>query len=248
VILLGLSVQSCSKYDELDDNLDNSIINSVELEEYIITGLDYKQSLNTFNNEIRNVYLSKLKTYQDSKGNMIVNIPTSVSIEEKGKIFNDKKKLLLDKYPQLCTKSQKAKRDYLNNVLNNSLKVQNMFIELKIQNNHIRLKGNSFEYMSSDDLCSYLASYVNSSSYVELVVIIFQDGTAATYSDTRNNINTCYYPTMIISNNTYYFTNKPVSMIAHTHLYSGTPSTTDITNSYPGLQESIYYSGSFYYY
>jgi hypothetical protein len=71
----------CQKGDNnSQDILDNSFS---EIEEYIMAGIEYQHALNAFNKEIKNIDFSKLNTYQDSKGNIIVDIPTSVSIEER---------------------------------------------------------------------------------------------------------------------------------------------------------------------
>ncbi|GHT24539.1 hypothetical protein FACS189430_09610 [Bacteroidia bacterium] len=137
---------------------------SLEIEEYIIAGLDYQQALNIFNSEIKNIDFSRIEKSIDVKGNIIVKIPTSVSIEEKARTFNEKK-----------------------------------------------------------------------------------DGTTMTYIDDTFNSTTCTYPPLGKIGNNWYISyySSPVSYVLHTHRYSSSPSTEDIStaNQYPGLQQGIYTSG-----
>jgi hypothetical protein len=100
MIILGISVQSCNRYDdESSGSMDNNIVNSVELEEYIIAASDFKQSLAIFEKEINNVDFSKLEVSYDTDGRKITRLPASfasIKIEEKLQIFNEKKETFYD--------------------------------------------------------------------------------------------------------------------------------------------------------
>jgi hypothetical protein len=233
------------------DLLDNS---SLEIEEYIIAGLDYQHTLNLFNKEIQTIDFLKLSTHQDSQGNMIVNIPISVSIEEKILIFNEKKKLLLEKCPQIASLAPETICNYFQGVARNSSNITRKILDLGLDINTPRLKKGTVEtFNNSSEYYTYLASYVNNSNYVETFIVIFTNGTAITYTDNRNTSSTCYSPGFTQSNGQWYvngYPDKPVARVAHTHIYSNTPSPADIAfkNNHPGLSTGIYYSGAIYSY
>jgi hypothetical protein len=251
VFFASCFMTGCQKEENISnqDILENS---SLEIEEYIIAGLEYQHALNIFNNEIKNIDFSKLDTYQDSKGNTIVNIPTSVSIEEKTKIFNEKKKLLLDKCPQIVLLTSDIRMDYFQQCIQNSININKKALELGININRVRLKGFSLELHNDNDYCTYLDAQLsnNNSNYVEIVLNLFEDGTSMTYIDSRNSPSGCYFPALYrkASNNKWYVMihdNSPISYIAHTHRYSSNPSPEDIASKvdYPGLEHRIYTSG-----
>jgi hypothetical protein len=250
IVIASCFLTSCHKEDNAynsQDILDNS---SLEIEEYIIAGLDYQHALNIFNNEIKNIDFSKLTTYQDSKGNTIVNIPTSVCIEEKVKIFNKKKKLLLDKCPQIVSISSDTRRSYIQKCLQNSSKVNEKALELGININQLRLKGFTYEMYSNNNHCAYLDDQLssNNSNYVEIILIVFENGRSMTYIDSSFTSSTCFYPPLYKNNTTnkWYtslYNSSPIDYIAHTHRGSSEPSSDDYDYNYPGLRQGIYTSG-----
>ncbi|MDR2423392.1 MAG: hypothetical protein LBD59_01540 [Prevotellaceae bacterium] len=258
MILCGIvAVQSCNTEDQLiDEYPDENVITSVELEEFIVAGLDFQKSLNIFQNEIKNIDFSKLETSLDTEENMIVNIPTSVCIEEKAEILNEKKQALLERYPQFVSLTLTAKHNYLQQCVKKSLHLNNKLIEMNIRINKPRIKSYTIEnYGSVNDVLVYLASYMNSANYVEIFIIVFEDGSVKTYSDSRNTSNNCYSPGFTYSNGKWYLAghilnHSPVAWVAHTHRYSTTPSDKDknFKNQHSGLIVKIYYSGNFYQY
>jgi hypothetical protein len=260
-IVIAIFVASCfmtgcqeeANPDNNQELLDNS---SLEIEEYIIAGLDYKHALDIFNSEIKDIDFLKLSTSQDSKGNTVVYIPTSVNIEEKSEIFNEKKKLLLDKCPQIISLASTIRRNYFQQHIQNSSAINEKVLELGIVINQPRLKDWSYENHTNDSYCDYLDTHLKSSEYVEIVLIVYEDGTTITYMDSRNTSTECWYPVLYkkVSTGKWYTmsplpTNSPISYIAHTHSNNDTnASSTDIANSalYPGLTEYIYTSGCNY--
>jgi hypothetical protein len=125
-------------------------------------------------------------------------------------------------------------------------------LELGIVINQPRLKGFSYELHNNNDYCAYLDSHLstNNSNYVEIVLIVFENGTSMTYVDSRNTPSSCYYPVLYKkhSNNKWYVMmrdDSPISYIAHTHRSNGGPSDADIADkaNYPGLENRIYTSG-----
>jgi hypothetical protein len=242
----------CQKEEDTSnqDILDNS---ALEIEEYIIAGLDYQHALNIFNKEIKSIDFSKLSTYQDANGNTVMNIPTSVRIEEKSKVFNEKKKLLLGKCPQIISCSSSVRRNYIQKCLQHSSKVNEKALELGIKINQPRLKGFTYEMYNNSDHCTYLDNQLssNNNNYVEIVLIVFADGKSMTYIDSDFTPSSCFYPLLykINSTNKWYtslYSNSPIQYIAHTHRGGNSdPSDEDIAGKedYPGLEHRIYTSG-----
>jgi hypothetical protein len=247
IILVTFSflLQGCTNEDEA--YTENDITNSIAMEEYVIAGLDYQQSLNTFNNEIRNIDFSKLKSYQDTKGNIVINIPTSVCIEEKEKIFNEKKKALLEKYPQIVSFSSKTRLNYFQKCIRNSSNINSKILELGIPINQPRLKEYIYETFDNNDYIAYLDSQISNSNYVEIVLIVFEDGTVMTFIDSTNTSTKCTYPTLSKKTNGKWYTSlrdsSAILYIAHTHRYSNLPSPEDLADKLDGLDERIYTSG-----
>jgi proteasome lid subunit RPN8/RPN11 len=165
-----------------------------------------------------------------------------------------KRKVLLEKYPQFVSLNIESKQNYLQRCVKNSLNINEKLLGLGIKVNQPKLKRGTVEsFNNSDEYCSYLAAYVSSDNYVETFLVVFTDGTAITYTDNRNTSSTVFSPGFSQSNDIWYvngYPNRPVSYVAHTHLYSTTPSSADIAfgNNHPGLSVAIYYSGTMSYY
>ena len=75
VVSLGIFTQSCSKDEE---PLDESILNSSELEEYIISGADFKQSLAIFTAGLNKIDFSTLEVTYDEEGRKVVHLPPTL--------------------------------------------------------------------------------------------------------------------------------------------------------------------------
>lgn len=248
ITLLASVMVGCQQEDDIYNQTQTELLDNVsfELEEYMIAGLDYQYALNIFNSEIKNIDFSKLNTFQDPERNTIVNIPTSVSIEEKAKIFNEKKKQLLDKCPQIISFSSQTRRDYFQQRMQNSSNISKKMLDLGIHINQPRLKGFSYESFSNNDHCTYLDSQIASTGYVEIVLMVFEDGTSVAYIDDTFTSTTCNYPPLAKQNGKWYwsgYSSSAISYIAHTHRYSSSPSPSDYDYNYPGLQQGIYTSG-----
>jgi hypothetical protein len=105
VLLCGFFIQGCSNENivSLQEQRDIPDKNSLELEEFIIAGLDYQHALNVFSDEVKKNDFSKIEPFKNSEGEMSVYIPTSICIEEKKAIMEEKKAALLEKYPQFLS-------------------------------------------------------------------------------------------------------------------------------------------------
>ena len=258
VVSLGIFTQSCSKDEE---PLDESILNSSELEEYIISGADFKQSLAIFTDGLNKIDFSSLEVTYTEDGRKVVHLPTSVAsirIEEKVQVFNEKKEALLKKFPQFSSMREEIGKKYLQQCAKSSVNVCGKFLEFGIIPTQPKLK-NGFEstLWYGEDwgfLMSYLNNWVNTSNNVEMCIISFADGTYMTYTYAYNYANPgkAWVGGFATTNGYYYFEEYQSSHVvwfAHTHFNSSNPSSADNTfkNNYPNMGHSIYYQGGFYY-
>jgi hypothetical protein len=258
IIFLGFMMQSCSSDDELSgDRGDDNIINSVELEEYIIAASDFKQSLAIFEKEINKVDFSKLEVSYDKDGRKITRLPASVAsvgIEEKLQIFNEKKEALLEEYPQFASFTLDKSKTYFQQSIQNSLNVSSKLLELGINFYQPLLKGGTYEtYNSQPSLLSFLSSWVNSPDYVEVFIIAYTNGSLATWIDSENTTHSSGIS--IYTKYNKHFTDvggnsSAIVWVAHTHRTSSSAGAADIAfkNKYPHMGHRIYYNGYFHSY
>jgi hypothetical protein len=257
VISLGIFTQSCSRYDE-PDTLDSNIVNSTEMEEYIIAASDFKRTLSDFEKEISKVDFSKLEVAFDTDGRKIMRVPAFVrdlKIDEKLRSFNQKKEALQGKYPQIVSFTKETNTKYVQQCIRSSLKVKNKLLKMGIDINQPKLKVSVIEsFNNSNEYCAYLASWVSSADYVEIVLVIFKDGSAKAYSDPRNTERMCKSPGFSKSNGEWHVNGdleqRPIEYVTHTHTNSAVPSPADSTarKQYPDLTFTVYYDGVMNYY
>ena len=265
VLSLGVFMQSCSMDLEDEIVIDESILFSPELEEFFIAGVDFERSLDIFINELNTVDFSKLEVSYDAEGRKMRKLPVgsvSIEIDKKIQIVNEKKATLLKKFPQFASMRKEICIAYFNQSMKNSANIKSEFLKLGINLSSPKLKNGAeeggygtFHFM---DEC-YFNSFMNwwmgseySSSYVELFIIIYADGTIGTY---RHPNATDKWTTIAITNGNdgkKYFpeggSSSHIIEVAHTHK-SGPHPTTDSEGLIkegivPGVPNSIYYNGS----
>ncbi len=235
------------------DNVNDEINESVEMEEYILAGLDLQHSLNQFKEELKGIDMLALMPTLDSKGKLVINLPTKISIEKKSKDFNTKKKVLLDKYPELKNMKAGKRHNHIRETVDNSLMITKAIIEFELSNQP-RLRSGPAEvgnYDSEADAFTFLDQQLASPNYVEVVLVVFKDGTAITYIKDDFTATSCYYPTLKKIDGEWYLTTslypQPIEYIGHTHQSNPLPSTEDLeVGGYIGLMQVIYFSGTTY--
>ncbi|MDR0864785.1 MAG: hypothetical protein LBO74_07625 [Candidatus Symbiothrix sp.] len=259
VALAGIFMQSCTE-DKNEDYLDNDIINSLEMEEYVIASSDLKHSLAIFEKEISKVDFSKLEISYDKNDKKRIGLPAtsvgSVGIEDKIQIFNEKKEVLLKKYPQLASFNLEMNKKYIQQCIKNSLNLSGRLLELGINYSQPRLKGGTVENYYGEDwymMTSFMSIWMNIADYVELLIVAYADGSYTIWIDDKNDeFHSHITLRHHINTNTYTFSgggnSSTVIWIAHTHKYSSSPSDADIDDwgETPGLTRYIYYQDSFY--
>jgi len=255
MIALGITVQSCSKEEYEPVVLDEEILNSSELEEFIVAGADLQQSLAIFTDGLNQIDFSTLEVITHAEGKESIHLPSSfwksIRIEEKLQIFNEKKEVLIRKIPQFTACREDIQKKYLNACVNNSVNVQGEFLKLGIKSSRPLLKGGTLESWSGEDLYAliyFLVSWMSSSNYVELFILSYTNGTYGTWVDDRNTPLKCHASFNRI-NDTWYHQGNAVSWVAHTHSNDSCASPEDkynATNKTPGLPSYIYYQGGYY--
>jgi hypothetical protein len=258
-------VAGCQR--EGDEPLDDAIISSSELEEYIIAASDLKQSLAAFEKEMGRVDFSKLEVSYDRDGRKTMRLPASVgavSIEEKVRAFNEKKEALLGKYPQFVSCSPERIQTYFQQCVQSSQTVSGKLLKMGINFSRPVLKSGSenngtvLTYANMFYLQGPLYAWMFSSNYVELFIIAYADGTYATYQHSNATSTWTEIGLSRNSNGNIYFRagnlNSPVIWIGHTHLSGPAPyrgeQDSDYTTKklFPEIGHWIYYDGLFYNY
>lgn len=241
IVLLGVIGCNNSEFSENG----TSIEESNEMEEYIKSGIEFMNSYEQFQKELSEIDISKIIPTIDSKGNLVMHIPTSICMEEITGQFNKTKKALLDKYPSVRTIKPVNRQDIIKKCIDriNSTSYDESFIITRSTITHINL----------DSAETYLDEQIASSDYVEVALYVFENNVVKT------DIHSSATSTSTIMNvgkkpsepDAWYWFDYPVSPIdfcAHTHRYSSAASSDDLEfkESHPGLDFRIYYSGSFH--
>ncbi len=253
-ILSCFIFNGCEKDEYEQEPLDISILNSSELEEYIIAGADLQHSLAVFKSKMNKIDFSKFEVTYDAKGRKVIHLSSdlvgNVRIEEKVHIFNEKKEAIQNKFPQFISFRKSEAKKYFHKSIENSVNIKGEFLKLGINFFGPRLKSGN-EYYGEDEviLMSDLAEWVSNPNYVEIHILYFEDGSMETVQSagaTYNSTGSISYQEI---NGDYYFNNKMVTSVGHTHLNSSDPSGEDIDNNYPtSVSLFIYYNGTYTYY
>ena len=126
--------QSCQKQDyiEEEDYLDPVLLNSTELAEFVIAGVEYQHTMNTLQATISKVNFSEMKFIEKSNGIKVMQLPFILNFKNKSQLLNNKKQSLLAKYPQFASLTKKEKYEYFQNCFKNSTYVNRKLLELGI--------------------------------------------------------------------------------------------------------------------
>jgi hypothetical protein len=260
IALLASVMTGCQKeeYEPLDD----VILNSSELEEYIIAGADFQQSLANFSEKLNEIDFSTLEIDSAVNGwKKVVYLPVSLTganeIEEKVQMFNKKKDALQRKFPQLISFKDGMGEKYFQQCIQNSVNVNSALLKLGINLSKPLLKNGGNEgtfsnYPNTFYLFNFLDSWVNSHNYVEAIILKFSDGYWGVYIDSQNTPYISHINLTKRTNNgniEWYYNGRRIVEFGHTHeagISGPNPSSGD--DPYPGVDNFIYYRGSFYYY
>lgn len=205
-----------------------------------------------------------LRPVLDPSGNMVIYLPSKIDIKGKIKVFNQTKKTLLGKYPDFKRAGTEKRLDYINERVNNSIKIAKVITLSLETSNQPRLKSGETEYSfnsysSLSDSYDFLDSQIESDDYVEVHLVVFQDGSVMTVTSNKNTPTHSFIllGTHESTGNIYlrdglggFAYSKPIAWIAHTHHIPGSPASETDRNSqnkYPGIGWYIYNSGGILY-
>lgn len=251
----------CEKDENERELLDKVILNSSELEEYIIAGADLQHSLPIFKSRLNQIDFSKLEVTYDANGKKVVHLSPDLAckfrIEEKVQMFNEKKEALQKKFPQFVSFREDKAKKYFQKSIENSVNVIGAFLKLGINISGPKLKGSMDEwYYGAENevfMMDYLDDWSHNENYVELYILYYEDGTFGTYQNpgaTSDSTHISGY----VQNGNFYFpqggSSSPVISLGHTHLNDPDPSEWDINhiNTPEGVDRFIYYDWGFTYY
>ena len=252
VISFGIILQGCTSELVFDDD----ILNSPELEEYIIAGADLASSVAIFKKELNKIDFSKLEVTQDSEGRMVKRLPAgsiSKSIEEKVYTLNEKKETLREKFPEFSNFSIEKSNKYFQICAKKSLNVSSKLLEFGYATSRSMLKSGTVEFFDNDcDLRNFLWSWCNNSSYVEVMIIRYSNGYYDVFfanGATSSSTSIILHP----GNGSWYFKggsfpNSSITDIGHTHIHHSNPGNSDNTKPYSGISYFIFFNNSCYYY
>lgn len=251
VISLGFFMQSCENkvktHLPVEAEIEEEVVNSPELEEFIVADIELQQAFNTLTQEIKNINFLEIKEIQNAEGEIVLDVSISIYIENNVRVFNEKKEALIEKFPQL-TSSSELRQKCFQQALENSPTINKKILESGINAYQPRLKGGRTEFFSRENYTGYLANQVARSNYVEVIVLVFENGKSIAYIDDkatadRSSITLYRYG----STNYWYsaYSSSRVVKIIHTHTSGIQPSQHDKNEKkkYPGLKHYIFYNG-----
>ena len=277
MVSLSFFVQSCSQEDDManiSEALDPNIAQAPELEDYIIAGVDYGQSMTNFTNELKKIDFSKLEVTYDADGNEVIHLPAtlaSIGIEKKILMYNEKKETLFNKFQQFASFGNDMKNKYFQQCIQQSVNVSNKLLDMGIKASP-RLKSDNegdiyfsnLSYNAEDNVVFnyYMNTWVNSPNYTELFLVFYNSGSVSAYQSSASTPENTGNITLNTQNGNYYFpaggSSSSVDGIGHTHTNSPNPTQPyyDSKGNYnagdynipSGLNRYIYYNGALYKY
>ncbi|MDR1223086.1 MAG: hypothetical protein LBL07_09470 [Tannerella sp.] len=262
IIILGFFVQSCSD-DSFSSETDADrqlsemelklIAESNEFEDYMMTAADLLQSFRIFEKELAKVDYAKLETVIEN-GREVRYLPEAIrtlQVDRKVVLMNEKKEILLNKYPQLSEQELLSFTKCVDICIGRSIRVNEFFLDKKINIYRPLLKSviAEYEFDTINQLVGYLYGWTFSPDYVEVHAFFFTDGTYMVALDSRNTANGCAI-TITTAGDKHYFNGKEISVMSHTQTANNTPSDRDFETKeqFPHCSHAIFYNAGFYFY
>jgi hypothetical protein len=184
LISMVLFFVGCQSEREIFDD-DPAIVTSTELEDYIIAATDLQQSLKTFRNELDKINFANLETVIEN-GRKVIYLPASIrslKLEEKILSMNQKKILLLNKYPEIASLGLENFSEKIDDCIKQSMRVNDFLLEKNINFHQplTRAVVGEYSFDSINAVAGYLYNWMLSPDYVEVVILTFTDGTLSRF-------------------------------------------------------------------
>ena len=264
ILISTLFFAGCEKHDyEQFEELDQTMLNSTELEEYIIAGANLQQSLGSLTGVLNRIDFSTLEVTYEPGWKRVVHLPTpsigSISIEEKFENLNEKKEALLKKFPQFASLREGLSKEYFRQSIEYSQKVSRELLEMGFKTSSPLLRSGGCEYNNTNwpntfYLTNYLDSWINSPYYVEVMILRFEDGYYTTVIGPRNDANNSDINLTPRRDSTgtiigWQYNGRNIVEFGHTHEAGGYgPNPSPHDGALPGVKNFIWYRGTLYYY
>jgi len=257
LIVLGITVQSCNKEEDMPLVLDEEILNSTELEEFVIAGIDFYQSLAIFSEGLKQLNYFDLEVTYDAEGREIRHIPPAIvgniKIDEKVNMLNKKKFALQRKFPQLTAYRKDIGKKYFEHSIQHSENVKTVLLKMEIDFSRPKLKSDNEVfwnklYNAVSEVSTILQQWFQNPNYKELIFVVYQNGDFETVLSPTATPDSTSISLNQPSPNVYYYSGRRVIALGHTHNpYLGddsVPSQKDKDNKKVGLLHFIVYGYS----
>ncbi|MBQ9202124.1 MAG: hypothetical protein IJ154_07140 [Bacteroidales bacterium] len=220
-----------------------TIEQSEELQDYLIACMDLDESFIAFSEDLRSLDTSLIRKTIGYKGEVVLYLPTNTHIETYVKSYNETKKRLRKKFPQIKRLKEEEKLNCIESCIND-----NITLKEKIERYHtyrLLTKSTTYTFNTETDAFSYLENQIASPNYVEVILISYTDGVYKAHISDGATSTSCSINMSHNQNGWYttdFYSDVTVSYLAHTHRYSSRPSRSDenFKESHPGLTLYIY--------
>ena len=186
IVAGSVFLQGCES-DFFNDRveIDETIVNSVELENFIMAAMAVEQARAAFTDELNSIDFSTLKVTYDENGRRIKHLPENAISWDMGKkiqTLNATRDDLRRTFPQLVSFEQDVVIEHFNQSIQRSENLSRKHFEFEsIAFSSPRLRsGVEVTFHCNCGLWSTLYDWVRCPNAVEKVIFVFNDGTMAT--------------------------------------------------------------------
>ena len=146
IVAGSMFLHSCEGMDFFNgkDEIDDTIVNSVELENFIMAAMAVEQARAAFTEELSSIDFSALKVTYDENGRRIKHLPenvTSLDMGEKMQVLNATRDEFLDKFPEFVSFRDNVSIRYFEKAVQNSTNLQYKFFEMDVNISQPRLRS-----------------------------------------------------------------------------------------------------------
>ena len=265
IVAGSIFLQSCEGMDFFNgkDEIDETIVNSVELENFIMAAMAVEQARMAFTEELNNIDFSALKVTYDENGRRIKHLPNAISWDmgEKIQTLNATRDDLRRTFPQLVSLEQDVVIEHFHQSIQRSENLMGMYFELYTGYSHsqprLRQGIELLKFHScSRVLWTSLSGWVRYANSVEKTIIGFANGSIGTIIHPHaTRYETGDFRFHIIGGSVWlpgWNNYSPVEWIGHTHpigvvapgrRYGWEPSDCDLNSRdrFPQVRHYIFY-------
>ena len=245
---------ACQKEKYSDDTIGVQIACSQEMENYVVAGYEMQAALEELQKALNTIDFSKLEITRDADGKQVTHLPIqSLAFEAKLRQFNDRKRALQRRYPQIISLDSETRSGIVATCVQKSETVGTKLLDLGINIYQPRTKRQDPEGLDEERLMDSLGRYTASPTNVEAMFFGHDNGLFDIHIDSSNTRYGATPPGIVTNGGKYYwrngsYPNSPINTIGHTHFGNDSiPSHTDsIATRLPGVRYVIFQGGAFH--